>query len=76
MDRILLINFWYIATTSNKPLDYLAWVPIALKPWPKLASVAHCAVIIFLCIAFTVTDIEPNIILPAVVSISAPLVLP
>lgn len=76
MDRLLLINIWFVSTGPHNPLDYLAWLPIILRPVPLVASLVHFALVVYICIVVSHDHTAVNITLPIATALIAPLALP
>ena len=76
MDRLVLVNFLFVAAGTGSPLDFLVWLPIVLQPTPTLAILAHASLVIYACtVAAVGADRDINLILPIGLGIVPPLLV-
>lgn len=76
MDRVVLINLLYIATERVAPLDFIAWLPIVLRPVPILSAAAHFCLVLTTGIFIATAKSELNLIVAVALVLAAPLVGP
>ena len=76
MDRVALVNLVYIATERVEPLDFIAWLPIVLRPVPFLSAAAHFILLLTTGIFIATNKTDFNLIVPVALALSAPLVGP
>lgn len=74
MDRLILVNFLFVAAGTASPLDFLVWLPIVLRPSPLFAGVAHAALLLYVVILLGL-DRDVNLVLPVALGIIPPLIL-